>query len=72
MMLPTPTDKRVAIPGVSIGVERLFSSCRHTLTETRASLAATSAAKTIVLKEWLKRGYGNDVEYLENVSIHDY
>ncbi|EIW59258.1 uncharacterized protein TRAVEDRAFT_121626, partial [Trametes versicolor FP-101664 SS1] len=60
----------LAIPGVSIAVERLFSSCRHTLSDSRSSLSADSASKTVITKEWLKRGFGDDVNYLEHISIH--
>ncbi|TFK80675.1 hypothetical protein K466DRAFT_503485 [Polyporus arcularius HHB13444] len=60
----------LAIPGVSIGVERLFSSCRHTLTDPRSSLSPDTASMTIICKEWLKRGLGDDVDYLEGISIH--
>ena len=61
----------LAIPGVSIGIERLFSSCRHTLTDARSRLTAESAALTVITKEWLKRGLGEDVAYLESVTIHE-
>ena len=44
----------LAIPGVSISVERLFSSSKHTLSDARSSLSAESALKTVVAKEWLK------------------
>jgi hypothetical protein len=57
----------LAIPGVSISVERLFSSSKHTLLDSRSSLAAKSASKTVVVKEWLKKGFGEDIHYLENV-----
>ena len=60
----------LAVPGVSIGVERLFSSCGHTLTDARASMTAETAAKTIVAKEWLRCGLAEDVDYLDGVSIH--
>ncbi|KAH9900993.1 hypothetical protein C8Q73DRAFT_226478 [Cubamyces lactineus] len=28
--------------------------------------------KTIITKEWLRRGFGDNVEYLESVSIHQW
>jgi hypothetical protein len=57
----------LAIPGVSISVERLFSSSKHTLSDSRSSLTAESASKTVIAKEWLKKGLGEGVDYLENV-----
>jgi hypothetical protein len=48
----------LAIPGVSISVERLFSSSKHTLSDTLSSLSAVSASKTVVVKEWLRKGSG--------------
>lgn len=60
----------LAIPGVSISVERLFSSSKHTLSDTRSSLSAKSASKTVVAKEWLKKGFGNGVNYLDNIHTH--
>jgi hypothetical protein len=60
----------LTIPGVSISVERLFSSSKHTLSDSRSSLSAESASKTVVTKEWLKKGFGDGVDYLDNVRIH--
>ncbi|KII89944.1 hypothetical protein PLICRDRAFT_107806, partial [Plicaturopsis crispa FD-325 SS-3] len=60
----------LAIPGVSVSVERLFSSSKHTLTDSRSSMGVESASKTILTKEWLKKGFGEGLHYLENVSIH--
>ena len=57
----------LAIPGVSISVERLFSSSKHTLSDSRSSLTAQSASKTVIAKEWLKKGLGEGVNYLDNV-----
>src|SRR5271168_3406787 len=59
----------LAIPGVSISVEWLFSSSEHTLSDTCSSLTAVSALKTVVVKEWLKKGFGEDVNYLDNICI---
>ncbi|KAJ3000715.1 hypothetical protein NUW54_g6738 [Trametes sanguinea] len=55
----------LAIPGVSINiaVERLFSSCRHTLRDARSSLSASSASVTVITKGWLKRGLGDNIDY---------
>jgi hypothetical protein len=54
-------------PGVSISVEQLFSSSKHTLSDTHSSLTEVSALKTVVVKEWLKKGFGADVNYLDEV-----
>jgi len=59
----------LAIPGVSISVERLFSSSKHTLSDTRSSLTAVSASKMVVVKEWLKKGFEADENYLDEVRI---
>ncbi|KIM72366.1 hypothetical protein PILCRDRAFT_803956, partial [Piloderma croceum F 1598] len=59
----------LAIPGVSISVEHLFSSSKHTLSDVRSSMTAESASKTITTKEWLKKGFGYKVHYLDNVRI---
>jgi hAT family C-terminal dimerisation region len=57
----------LAIPGVSISVERLFSSSKHTLSDSCSSLTAESASKTVVAKEWLKNGFSEGVNYLDNI-----
>jgi hypothetical protein len=57
----------LAIPGVSISVERLFSSSKHTLSDARSSLTAESASKTVVAKELLKKGFGEGLNYLDDV-----
>ncbi|VDC00043.1 unnamed protein product [Peniophora sp. CBMAI 1063] len=59
----------LAIHGVSVSVERLFSSSGLTLHDNRARLTAVMAGKTIITKEWLKRGFGEGVDYLEGVAI---
>ena len=41
-----------------------FSSSKHTLSDTCSSLTVMSASKTVVLKEWLKKGFRADVNYL--------
>jgi len=58
----------LAISGVSILVEWLFSSSKHTLSDLCSSLTAESASKTVVAKEWLKKGFGAEVNYLDNIS----
>jgi hypothetical protein len=55
----------LAIPGVSISVEWLFSSSKHTLSDTHSWLTEVSALKTVVVKEWLKKGFEADVNYLD-------
>jgi len=57
----------LAIPGVSISVERLFSSSKHTLSDTCSSLTAESASKTVVAKELLKKGFREGLNYLDDV-----
>ena len=59
----------LAIPAVNVTVERLFSSCKHTLRDTRSSLTAETSRKTVLVKEWLKDGLGENVNYLDVVSI---
>jgi len=59
----------LATPGVSISVECLFSSSKHTLSDMRSSLTAVSASKTVVVKEWLKKGFGSDVNYLDGARV---
>ena len=60
----------LAIPGVSISVEWLFSSSKHTLSDSQSSMMAASASKTVVAKEWLKHGLSNGIEYLDGQQIH--
>ncbi|KIM76658.1 hypothetical protein PILCRDRAFT_12545 [Piloderma croceum F 1598] len=59
----------LAIPGVSISVEWLFSSSKHTLSDSRSLMTAESASKTVVAKEWLKKGLGDGLNYLDEVHI---
>jgi hypothetical protein len=60
----------LAIPAVSVSVERLFSSSKHTLSDSRSSLSAESASITVIAKEWLKRDFGDNVNFLDGVNIH--
>ncbi|KIJ07766.1 hypothetical protein PAXINDRAFT_89869, partial [Paxillus involutus ATCC 200175] len=69
-MLSQITRDVLAIPGVSVSVERLFSSTKHTLTDSRSCMTATTASRTVVTKEWLKKGLGEGIDYLADVSIH--
>jgi len=60
----------LTIPGVSILIEWLFLSSKHTLSDAWSSLSAESASKTVVAKEWLKNGFGKGLDYLDNVHTH--
>jgi hypothetical protein len=53
-------------PGISISVVWLFSNSKHTLSNLQSLMAAASALKTDVAKEWLKRGFGDGIEYLDS------
>jgi hypothetical protein len=33
-------------------------------------MTAKSALKTVVTKEWLKNGFGEEVDYLNNIHTH--
>jgi hypothetical protein len=59
----------LAIPGVSISVERLFSSSKHTLSDARSAMTAESPSMTVVAKEWLKKGLGVGINYLDDVRV---
>ena len=49
-----------------------FSSSKHILSNAHSSVTAESASKIVTAKEWLKKGFGYEVHYLENVHIlHD-
>jgi hypothetical protein len=48
----------LAIPGVSIAVEHLFSSSKNTMSDSRSSMIAATASATVVAKELLKAGFG--------------
>ena len=61
----------LASPGVSISVERLFSSSKHTLSDSRSSMTAESASKTVVVKEWLKKGFRDGMNYLDGFRIQE-
>ncbi|KIK73617.1 hypothetical protein PAXRUDRAFT_177949, partial [Paxillus rubicundulus Ve08.2h10] len=57
------------IPAVSVSVEWLFSSSKHTLSDSCSSLMVESASLTIISKEWLKLGYGDGIDYLQGVAV---
>ena len=59
----------LAIPGVSISIELLFLSSKHTLSNTHSAMKVESASKTVVAKEWLKKCYGVGINYLDDVHI---
>ncbi|KAK6980613.1 hypothetical protein R3P38DRAFT_2809095 [Favolaschia claudopus] len=43
---------------------------KHTMSDSRSSMAASTAAATVVTKELLNAGFGEGVDFLEGVSIH--
>ncbi|KIJ31941.1 hypothetical protein M422DRAFT_115175, partial [Sphaerobolus stellatus SS14] len=51
----------LCIPGVSVSVERLFSSSRSTLTDYRSRMTIETASKAILTKERLKKGFGQGI-----------
>lgn len=54
----------LAVPGVSVPMEQLFSSSRQTITDAWCCMTAESASMTICMKEWLKEGLGHSIEFL--------
>ena len=48
----------LAVLGINISVEWLFSSSKHTFSDTCSSLIAMSTSKMVVVKEWLKKMHG--------------
>ena len=63
------TQDVLAIPGVSISMERLFSSSKHMLSDSCSAMTAESASKTVVAKEWLKKGLRVGINYLDDLHI---
>ncbi|KAJ7808721.1 hypothetical protein B0H14DRAFT_3482044 [Mycena olivaceomarginata] len=61
----------LAIPGVSISVECLFSSLKHTLSDARSSMTAETASVDIVTMECLKSGLAEGVNYTDFIKIHE-
>ena len=57
----------LVIPGVSILVEWLFSSSKQTLSDSHSSLTAQLALKTVVAKELLQKGFGESLNYLDDI-----
>ena len=62
----------LAIPGVSVSVERLFSSMKNTLTDHRSSMTAEMASMCILTKERLKSGLGKGVDFEQLLNIRSY
>ena len=61
----------LAILGVSISVEHLFSGSKHTFSDLQSSMTAKSALKTVVVKEWLKKGFRDGMNYLNVFGIQE-
>jgi hypothetical protein len=61
----------LAIPGVSVSVEHLFSSVKHTLSDAGSSMTAETMSVDVVTKEWLNSGLGQGVNYMDFIKIHD-
>ena len=59
----------LAIPGVRISVEQLFLSSKHVLSNAHSAMTAESASRTVVAKEWLKKGFGVGINYFDDVRI---
>ncbi|KAF8583648.1 hypothetical protein K439DRAFT_1317797, partial [Ramaria rubella] len=56
-------------PSISSSVEQLFSSSKATIYDAQCSMTATTASKTIVVKERLKRGLSKTIDYLKFMNI---
>jgi hypothetical protein len=61
----------LAIPGVSISVEHLFSSLKHILSDAQSSMTVETASVDIIMKEWLKSGFAEGVNYTDFIKIHE-
>ncbi|KAJ7348278.1 hypothetical protein DFH08DRAFT_698178 [Mycena albidolilacea] len=59
----------LAIPGVSISVEHLFLSLKHTLSDALSSMTAETVSVDIFTKEWLKSGLAEGVNYTDFIKI---
>jgi hypothetical protein len=69
--LPAMSDAAhdvLAIPGVSVSVECMFSS-RKTLRDDRSSMTAETASIDIITKVWLKAGLANDVDWRQIINV---
>ncbi|KAJ7196423.1 hypothetical protein GGX14DRAFT_304548, partial [Mycena pura] len=50
--------------------QRLFFSCKHMMSGSCSSMQASTAAATVgTVKEFLKAGFGEGIDYLEDVTI---
>ena len=49
--------------------QRLFSSGKHMLSDSCSAMTAESASKTVVAKEWLKKGLRVGINYLDDLRI---
>jgi uncharacterized protein (DUF427 family) len=58
----------LAIPGVSIAVEHLFSSSKHTISGSQSSMVAVTVSATVVAKELLKAGFGEGRGYYDPLN----
>lgn len=59
----------LAIPGVSVSVERMFSSLRHTLSDERASMVAQTIRMSVLSKERLKTNLGSG-KFTDFINVH--
>jgi hypothetical protein len=60
----------LAIPAISIAVECLFSSSKHTLSNSHSSMTAETTSTAVLMRELLKLGLSDRIQYLDGVSIH--
>ncbi|KAJ7098421.1 hypothetical protein C8R44DRAFT_642979, partial [Mycena epipterygia] len=58
----------LAISSVSISVEHLFSSLKHTLSDVCSSMTTETVLIDTVAKEWLKSGLGEGVNWVELIK----
>jgi hypothetical protein len=61
----------LAIPGVSISIECLFSSLKHTLSDAWSSMTTETVSVDIVTKEWLKSRLAEGIDYTEFIRINN-
>ncbi|KAJ7027120.1 hypothetical protein C8F04DRAFT_965571 [Mycena alexandri] len=65
----TEENPQLAIPGVSISVERLFSSVKKTLSDDHSSMTVETASVDIVTKEWIKAGLAEGLNWMDFIRI---
>ncbi|KAF8577353.1 hypothetical protein K439DRAFT_1314319, partial [Ramaria rubella] len=51
-------------PGVSVSIEQLLSRSKNIPQDTICSMTAVTTLKTIIVKEQLKHGLGEDIDFL--------